>query len=234
MRKPSPSLEFPQIVALVPLKAHSERVTGKNTRNFCGKPLYFWILEALLRARHVQKIVIDTDSDEIAAQAQAQFDIQILERPAYLLGDHIVADDLITYDIEQIRGADHFLQTHATNPLLRSATIDEAVESFFSQQECDSLFSVTEVRARYFFPDGSPVQHNPAKLIPTQELDPLYEENSCLYIFSRASFQRRGNRLGENPMMFPMDALEAVDIDEELDFKFAEVLMRERLAGSEP
>jgi N-acylneuraminate cytidylyltransferase len=149
------------------------------------------------------------------------------------LGDHIVADDLIRYDIEQVPEADYFLQTHATNPLLRSETIDAAVAAFFSQQECDSLFSVTEVRARFFFPDGSPVQHDPAKLIPTQELEPLYEENSCIYIFSRESFQRRSNRLGEKPLMFPMDALEAVDIDEELDFTFAEVLMGERLAGSE-
>lgn len=233
MTIPEVSSDFPPIVALVPLKAHSERVPGKNTRAFCGKPLYFWILESLFNARSIQKIVIDTDSGEIAEQASANFDVKILERPEHLLGDHIVADDLIAYDVEQIPEADFFLQTHATNPLLRSETIDKAVETFFRQREHDSLFSVTPVRSRFFFPDGSPVGHDPAKLIPTQELDPLYEENSCIYIFSRESFQRHSNRLGDKPLMFRMDALEAVDIDEEIQFTYAEVLMRARLADSE-
>lgn len=234
MNSPQGMANIPPVAALVPLKAHSERVPGKNTRPFCGKPLYHWILQALQDARHVQRLVIDTDSETIAAQASASFDVQVLDRPSHLLGDHIVADELIAHDIEQIPEFEYFLQTHATNPLLQSRTVDAALEAFFNQSEHDSLFSVTEVRSRFFFPDGSPVHHDPDLLIPTQGLDPIYEENSCIYIFSRRSFKQRSNRLGANPLMYPIDAREAVDIDEEIDFTYAQVLMQQRLDDPSP
>jgi N-acylneuraminate cytidylyltransferase len=232
VKAPQGAAKIPPVAALVPLKAHSERVPGKNTRPFCGKPLFHWILETLQGARHVQRLVIDTDSEALASQASASFDVHTLNRPPHLLGDHIVADELIAYDIQQLPKFDYFLQTHATNPLLKSSTVDAALEVFFSQSDHDSLFSVSAVRSRFFFANGSPVHHDPDLLIPTQELDPLYEENSCIYIFSRQSFEQRSNRLGANPLMFPIAAREAVDIDEEIDFAFAQVLMQERLADS--
>jgi CMP-N-acetylneuraminic acid synthetase len=69
------------------------------------------------------------------------------------------------------------------------------------------------------------VNHNPAVLLRTQDLPPIYEENSCIYLFTRETLLSRRNRLGERPMMFEIDAREATDIDEELDFVIAETLM---------
>jgi N-acylneuraminate cytidylyltransferase len=222
------------VTALVPMKAHSERVPGKNTRELCGEPLFHWILRALTRARHITDIVVNTDSTEIAKAVQNRFDVQIHPRPEHLLGDAIVANQLIEHDLGQLTSCDYFLQTHSTNPLLRSESIDRALEAFFAQDVHDALFSVTPLQTRLYWADGSPANHDPDELIQTQALPPIYEENSCLYIFSRAGFQKNSNRLGSNPMMFPLDRYEAIDIDEEFDFTFAEWLMSLRLRSGRP
>ena len=97
---------------------------------------------------------------------------------------------------------------------------------FFSQKKHDSLFSVTEVKTRFYWPNGNGINHNPKILIRTQDLDPIYEENSCFYIFSKETNEKIGNRLGSNPLMFPINKLEAVDIDNREDLYLAEFLLQ--------
>jgi CMP-N-acetylneuraminic acid synthetase len=223
----------PSITALVPMKGHSERVPGKNLRAMCHKPLFYWILDALSKSKFIDRIVVNTDSPEIARVATTLFDVMIIDRPAGLQGDFFVANDLIAYDLSQFPDTNFFLQTHSTNPLLKTETIDRAIEAFFRQSKCDSLFSVTELHTRLYWAEGTPVNHDPSNLIRTQDLEPIYEENSCLYIFSRASFNKKKNRIGESPMLFPIDRFEAVDIDEEYDFLLAESLLFARLGKSE-
>ena len=92
----------------------------------------------------------------------------------------------------------------------------------------DSLFSVTKVRTRLWDSLARPINHNPAILLRTQDLPPVYEENSCIYIFTRNTLESRHNRIGERPLMFEIDPIEAWDIDEELDFHIAEILYKER------
>ena len=222
----------PTVTALVPMKGHSERVPGKNIRDLCGKPLLFWTLDALHKARRVSRVVVDTDDDTIAELvAELHPQTTILRRPDHLLGGHITGNPLTEWEMTQVEG-EHFLQTHVTNPLITPATIDAAVDKYFAALEVshDSLFSVTEHHFRLFDAAGRPLNHNPAELIRSQDLDPIYEDNSCLYVFSRTSFTRNGGRVGRCPQMFPMSKVEAVDIDYEDDFTIAEALMARRLA----
>jgi CMP-N-acetylneuraminic acid synthetase len=94
--------------------------------------------------------------------------------------------------------------------------------------EYDSLFSVTRRQVRFWDQLGRAINHNPAILLQTQDLPPVYEENSCIYIFTRQNLINRLNRLGERPYMFEMDAAEAWDIDDELDFSITEFLMQQQ------
>jgi CMP-N-acetylneuraminic acid synthetase len=208
------------------MKGHSERVPNKNLRDFCGSPLYHRVMESLLASRYVAQVAIDTDSEAIAADARKHFErIRIVERPQAIRGDFVSMNSIIAHDLS-VLPAEHFLQTHSTNPLLTTETVDRAIETYF---ECldkhDSLFSVTRLQTRLYWEDGSPLNHNPAELLRTQDLPPVFEENSNIYIFSRASFDHAGRmRIGKTPLMFEMDRLEAVDIDEEADFRVAEAL----------
>jgi CMP-N-acetylneuraminic acid synthetase len=72
---------------------------------------------------------------------------------------------------------------------------------------------------------GRALNHNPDILLRTQDLPPVYEENSCLYIFRGDTLLARQNRLGYRPLMFEIEAREALDIDDELDFQLADLLL---------
>lgn len=221
-------MEIPKIKALVPMKGHSERVPNKNIRILAGKPTFHWIIESLSKSKYIDEIIINTDSKEIAKSATDNFNVTILERPDFLLGDMVSIQPLIEYDLAQTNG-EFYLQTHSTNPLLTTETIDTALEAFFAQKEHDALFSVTALQTRFYWPDGRGVNHDPKHLIRTQDLEPIYEENSCIYIFSKTTNNKTKNRLGSNPIMFPIDKLEAADIDEVEDFYWAEFLLLRKL-----
>jgi CMP-N-acetylneuraminic acid synthetase len=223
-----------KIIALLPMRHHSERVPGKNYRAFAGVPLYQHILRTLLTCNAVAQVVIDTDSPVISEEAARLFpDVRLIERPQHLRDGKTPTNDILLHDISLLDG-DCFLQTHCTNPLLRPETVARAVEAFFSNYPSfDSLFSVTRLQTRLWNQDGKPVNHDPDVLLRTQDLPPVYEENSNLYIFTRQTLEKRRNRLGNRPLMFEIDRLEAWDIDEELDFIVAEFLylQREKTGG---
>jgi CMP-N-acetylneuraminic acid synthetase len=219
-----------RLVALVPMKGHSERVPNKNLRAFNGRPLCHWVLNTLRATPEVDEIVVDTDSAEIAEETRS-FDATVLDRPEELRGDRVSMNDIIRHDVAHSE-ADLYLQTHCTNPLLRPETVSAAVEAF-EERDCDSLFSVTPLQTRLWDGDCAPINHERDELKRTQDLEPVYEENSNIYLFTEESLARRENRIGDDPAMFAMDALEAIDIDELVDFRIAEMLHRDR-HGEDP
>jgi CMP-N-acetylneuraminic acid synthetase len=215
------------LAALVPMRHNSQRVSGKNYRPLAGKPLFHHIIETLLACPEVTQVVIDTDSEPVMDGLRQHFpQVMVLERPENLRADTIPMNEILSYDTAQV-AADFYLQTHSTNPLLRPETISSAIQKFLSAYPVyDSLFSVTRLQTRLWDQLGRAINHNPAILLRTQDLPPVFEENSCLYIFTRQNLLARRNRLGERPMMFEIDAAEAWDIDEELDFAIADFLMK--------
>ena len=223
----------PKIVALVPMRHHSVRVPGKNYRNLAGKPLFHHIITTLLAVPELDAILVDTDSPEILNGLSAHFPtIKTIERPEHLRADTIPMNEILIHDTGEVM-ADYYLQTHSTNPLLQSSTISAAINAFLeSIPEYDSLFGVTRMQTRLWDQLGRPINHNPNVLLRTQDLPPVYEENSCVYIFDRETILTRRNRLGKRPRMFEIPAVEAWDIDEELDFTIADSLSRYLMGGS--
>ncbi|MBP1703774.1 MAG: acylneuraminate cytidylyltransferase family protein [Chloroflexi bacterium] len=218
-----------RIAALVPMRHHSQRVVGKNFRPLAGMPLYQHIITSLLACSEISQVVVDTDSPEIQSGLQHKFpQVVVIERPEHLRADTVPMNEILIHDTSLVE-ADLFLQTHSTNPLLRSETISRAIQALVSSYPAyDSLFSVTRLQTRLWDQLGRAINHNPAVLLQTQDLPPIYEENSCIYIFTRHNLLSRRNRLGERPMMFEIDADEAWDIDEELDFLICDLLVRQR------
>jgi CMP-N-acetylneuraminic acid synthetase len=217
------------IAALVPMRHHSQRVPGKNYRLLASKPLYQHIVETLLEIPEIGKVIVDTDSEPIRDGLQKHFpSVMVLRRPEYLCADSIPMNEILLYDISQVE-ADFYLQTHSTNPMLTPKTISRAIQTFLTGYPVhDSLFSVTRLKTRLWDQNGRPINHDPEVLLQTQDLPPVFEENSCLYMFTRENLQRRRNRLGEHPLMFEVEADEAWDIDEELDFEIVDFLMRRK------
>jgi CMP-N-acetylneuraminic acid synthetase len=216
----------PQFAALVPMRHHSQRVPGKNYRPLAGKPLFHYVVETLLRVPEIGQIVVDTDSAPVMEGLREHFPtVAIIDRPKHLRPDDVPMNEVLAYDTSQI-DAEFYLQTHSTNPLLKASTISSAIGRFLATYPgYDSLFSVTRLQTRLYDQRGRAINHNPAVLLQTQDLPPVYEENSCLYIFTRETLLSRRNRLGERPIMFEIDPAEAWDIDDELDFEITAFLM---------
>lgn len=222
-----------KLIALLPMKGHSERVSDKNIRLCNGRPLFHHITETLENSEYISKIIINTDSETIANDAQKHFSkVEIINRPQYLRGDMVPMNDIIAHDISKTEN-EYFLQTHSTNPLLQKSTIKSAIDLYFRNLNTfDSLFSVTKIQNRFYWQSGEHVNHDPKELIRTQDLHPLFEENSNIYIFSKKSFLEAENqRIGNRPLMFEINKLEAVDIDDEEDFLLAEMLIKKRNAN---
>ncbi len=219
-----------KIVALIPMKGHSERVKNKNLKKFSDLPLYHIVAKNLLQSTYISQLVVDTDSHEIASDINKNFSnkITIIDRPEIIRGDRVSMNKIIAYDISRI-SADIYLQTHSTNPLLTRTSIDRAIQTFLSldEKKYDSLFSVTKLQTRLYHENSQPINHDPNQLIRTQDLAPLYQENSCLYLFTAKSFSQSGSRrIGKKPYLFVINKIEAMDIDDPEDFVIAQQMYK--------
>jgi CMP-N-acetylneuraminic acid synthetase len=225
----------PRLTALVPMRHHSERVPGKNYRLLAGKPLYAYILETLAGCPQIERIVVDTDSPTILEGVRSAFpEVVLLDRPEVLRGGMVAMNDVLLHDAGQVV-SEFYLQTHTTNPFLRVATVEAAISRFFdSYPEHDSLFSVSRWQTRLYSADGSPLNHDPRILLRTQDLAPVFEENSCIYIFPRALLLQTRRRIGQRPELFEIDRMESMDIDEEWDFSLAEALLERKPREGRP
>lgn len=214
-----------KIVALLPMKANSERVRGKNFRNFCGKPLFRWILDTLLAVEEIDQIVINTDARQILAEHGLVDTGRILirDRKPEICGDLVSMNKVLSDDVENV-DADIYLMTHTTNPFLSVATIRGAIAAYVEGKKAgsaDSLFTVDKIQTRFYRADGSPINHDPGNLVRTQDLEPWFEENSNLYLFSKESFRATNARIGRKPALFEGPRLESIDIDDQADWDFA-------------
>jgi CMP-N-acetylneuraminic acid synthetase len=222
-----------KIVALLPMKANSERVKGKNFKELNGKPLYKWILDTLLSIDLIDKVVINTDARNIIESIDLipNDRVVIRDRKQELIGDFVSMNSIISDDLANFQ-SEIYLMTHTTNPFLSSSTILNALNLFikeYSENNIDSLFSVNKYQTRFYREDCSPINHDPMNLIRTQDLEPWYEENSNLYIFTKKSFVNSNARIGVNPVLFETPRLESFDIDNQEDWLLAEILASSNL-----
>ena len=214
-----------KIIALMPLKANSSRVPGKNFKPLNGKPLFRWMLDKLLASDKIDQVIINTDAhtELEAAGLPDSAKLVIRNRKTELRGDGVsmnlvLADDVANSD------ADVYLMTHTTNPFISLKTINKAIDAFCENPSTDSLFTVNRMQTRFYDENVKAINHDSDNLIPTQDLEPWFEENSCLYLFTKESFEKTNARIGESPIMFETSKLESVDIDEPQDWQLAEVL----------
>ncbi len=216
-----------KIVALLPMKANSSRVPGKNFKSFAGKPLFEWVLQTLLEVKSIETIYINTDAQRELSSVgfEESKRVKIIPRPESICGDEVSMNAIIAHDLSVI-DADCFIMTHTTNPLLSAQTIERAIGDYKEgvNSGYDSLMTVNKVQTRFYRENGSPVNHDPNYLVPTQELEPWYEENSNLYIFSKESFQSTKARIGTKVKMFETPMKESIDIDTPSEWNLGEML----------
>lgn len=226
------------LIAIYPLKSKSQRIFNKNFKLFCGKPLYRWMLDKLIINKHISKIIINTDSNFIIkSKNKISKKVIIRKRSKSLIGHAISMNKIIESDINYV--SDYyknikninFLMTHATNPLISNKTINKSYKEFLkykNKNKIDSLFSVNTYKSRFYNNNIKPLNHNPKKLIQTQFLKEIYEENSCIYFFSKKSFFKNNARVGNKPMIFQTPIQESIDIDEKSTWDLAKIFVKRK------
>ena len=220
-------------IFIIPIKHNSVRVPCKNFRDLNGKPLYYYIIDTVLKVKRLKKLVIDTNSPTVKEGINKHFNdsrIIIYDRPKHLESGDTPVNKLLKNVIESLNlESEYFIQTHTTNPLLKLETIENAIKTYTEVKKdgYDSLFTVKNYQTRlYKLQNESPVaiNHNINELIPTQDLEMYYEENSCLYFFSKEILFKRNHRIGNKPYLFKMNDIESSDIDTENDWDIVKAI----------
>lgn len=229
-----------KILGLIPARGGSKGLPGKNIRPLLGKPLAAWTIEQARASRYLDKIIVSTDAEEIAAVARRYGAEVPFMRPPELSTDHAKAIDVILHAIEHfsVRGEryDLVMLLQPTSPLRAAQDIDNAVERLFSK-EAQSVVSVCEAEHHPYGmnilpPDGSLEDFLKPEAINSnrQELPVFYRINGAIYMAYIAYLQAQKSFVGKDAFAYIMPREKSVDIDSIIDLKFAECLLAAKVS----
>lgn len=207
-------------VAIMPIKLKNERCPGKNTRMLGSKPLLQWELDSLKATGLCDSINVFCSSEDVVPYLPDS--VQFVKRPEFL--------DLPTSNFTQIfslfmeqHPADIYVYAHATAPFVTVETMRQCILAVQSG-EYDSAFCAAKLQD-YLWQDGKPLNFDATNVPRTQDLKPIYQETSGVYVFTKEVFLKHKRRIGINPFIKEVSIKESVDIDNPEDFDFAEVLV---------
>lgn len=213
-----------RIVAIMPIKLKNERCPGKNTRMLGEKPLLQYELDSLKATGLCSEINVYCSDDAVVPFLPEG--VTFLKRPKEL--------DLPTSNFTQIfstfmreKEADIYVYAHATAPFITRETMKQCIEAVKSG-EYDSAFCAVKLQD-YLWQDGQPLNFDATNLPRTQDLKPIYQETSGVYVFTKEVFQQYKRRIGVKPFIKEVTFKEAVDIDNPEDFDLAEVMLNVNL-----
>ena len=224
------------MIAIIPARGGSKGLPGKNVRPLNGKPLIAYAVEEALKAKHIDRVIISTDDEEIARVA-VEYGAELpFMRPAELASDTAMAIDNYIYTIGRLeeedgKPIDAFVVLQPTSPLRIAEDIDGAIE-LFEQKDADSVISYCQEAHpvtwhKYLDEDGHFVDIFEANIKNRQENRESYYPNGAVYVF-RTSMIRERKYYTDNSYAYVMPRIRSVDIDFIEDFEYAEFLLMRR------
>jgi len=215
-----------RIAAVIPIKTKNQRLPGKNTKVLGDKPLMNHLFDTLKNNELISEIFINSSDPNILKEATL-YNYTSIQRPIELNGPHIQANDLLQFELNYI---DYpiIVELFVTSPFLTNNTINKAIKILIDNNDIDSVFGVSELYNRYWINNETPLNHDPYKLIGTQYMKPIYGEAN-FYVFRKRVFLQENSRITKRHRYILVNKLEAIDIDDEIDFTIAEYLYKEKL-----
>ena len=224
-------------LAIIPARGGSKRLPNKNILNLNGKPLIAWTIEAALKSRYIDKIVVSSDSDEILKVAKSYKNILCLERPYHLATDTAKTTDVVKHVLENVKEKyDYIILLQPTSPLRTEKHIDEAIE-FLDRKNADAVVSVCEMEHSPLWSNTLPEDLSMKNFLRedikgkrSQDLPKYYRLNGAIYICKTDRFLEENTFfIKDNIYAYIMDKMSSVDIDDDFDFKLAEMIIKESL-----
>ena len=217
-------------ICIIPAREGSKRIYRKNIRDFCGKPLVYWTIEAAIRANLFDEIILSTDSfDVLTIGRECGLDTDKL-RPRDLASDTAKAEDVIAYHIKQYSNI-NVCYLQPTSPLRRCSDILESY-SLFHSKSLDGVISVCEhpTPKHWIYEDGKSFGEFITNVSNkrSQDYAKSFVLNGAIYWCTSNAFLKHGTHLlPENIEPYIMPSDRSIDIDEELEFKFAEFIKKQ-------
>ena len=212
------------IIAMVPVRAGSTRVPNKNTRKFANTSLLELKLKVLKNVSEITQIIVSTDCD-IAAKIACSQNVKVQWRNKYFAGSQVTNDQHWLHIAQTTPGKIVFL-AQVTSPLLRVSSIQKALKTFLNSDTNDSLNSVS-VEKKFLWKDMKPINYDINVTPKSQDLPHIISLNFAITIIHKQSMINRKNVIGYKPSFFQLDKVEALDIDDLVDFKVAELMYKE-------
>ncbi|MDL2318793.1 acylneuraminate cytidylyltransferase family protein [Eubacteriales bacterium OttesenSCG-928-A19] len=212
--------------ALIAARSGSVRVKNKNLREFAGKNLLVLKIEQLLRIPELDGVVVNSNDDQMLRIAH-DLGAETVKRNEFYASNTVSMSDVYKNMAENFPG-DVIVYTNCTNPLLKDETLSRAIHVYNENAYAyDSLNSAHEIK-EFLFKDGKPLNYDLLNQPRSQDLPDIYALNFAISIISKKNMIRCKNVVGMDPFIFPIDAYEGIDIDNEIDFEFAEFAYSKR------
>jgi len=220
-------------LAVVLARGGSKRLPKKNILYLNAKPLMSYTLEAGLKSKYIDRLILSSDNDEILQVGQ-DLGAKTLKRPKELATDKATSFDALKHVLQTQNEYDYVLLLQATSPLRDQTHIDEAIE-LLVQKGADAVISVCETQHSPLFSNTltedanmngflkEDLQHKRA-----QDLDIYYRLNGAIYICATQKFLSEETLfLKDKCFAYKMPKRVSVDIDDDIDFKLAEILLKD-------
>lgn len=204
-----------KIVAFVPIKMNNERLPGKNTKSFDnGEPLIHYILNTLGKVKGLDEIYVYCSNTEICKYLPQN--VKFLKRDEYLDLSTTSFNEVLTTFANKVE-ADYYILTHATAPFISKESFEKAINAINSGAY-DSALTVNQLK-EFIWKDGKPFNYSPQSIPRTQDLDAMFTETCGMYMYSRDLILKENRRVGHKPYLLEVSKIEALDINEPVDFE---------------
>ena len=213
-----------KLTALVPVRKGSERVVNKNIRPFGNSSLLELKIRTLKRVGSIDEVVVNSDCDMMLGVAK-DMGVSSYKREDYFASSKVNNSEYFKHVAENT-DSDYIMYSPVTCPFIKVDTYKWAIERFFRDNLFDSLVTAFPVK-HHMWLDGKPINYNPENSPNSQDLPDILGVSYGISIISKALMIKRKNVVGYNPFFYELDELESVDIDTEMEFKFAEFLLNE-------
>ena len=218
-------------LAIIPARGGSKRLPKKNILDLCGKPLVAYTIEAGLKSKYIDMVVVSSDDDCIL-QISKELGARTIKRPPILASDMATTYDTVKHVIENIEKYDYIVLLQPTSPLRNEKHIDEAIE-LLEEKKADAIISVCEMEHSPLWSNTLPKDGNMGGFLSnkivnkrSQDLEKYYRLNGAIYICGTDRLlENKSFFLKNNIFAYKMDQKSSIDIDEEIDFKFARLLV---------
>ena len=218
-------------LAVIPARGGSKRLPKKNILDLAGKPMIAWSIDAGIKSKYIDTVIVSSDDTNILKIAQ-KYGSDTMVRPRELAGDTSTTFDTVKHVIMNEQDYDYVILLQPTSPLRTCNDIDKAIE-FLYQKKADAVVSVCKMEHSPLWsntlPDDKNMQNFLSKELINkrgQDLETYYRLNGAIYICKIEEFlKQKSFFIKKDIFAYEMSQKASVDVDTQLDFEIASSLL---------